>query len=403
MTKTIQTTEPGTHNDEKSEREAIKQAFVKNSLDVIMDGVKERYPELSESKIKEIRKVTETQTSETIAKAYLQANIDKAVVEDDVKQAFNDINESEQETLNEIVNEEETSINQQLATHLIDVMCNLVDQTVSTAVRGVETEKVKKEKDTHEDEIRNHLRGFSRTIPSFIMAYGSDVDCINQHGPLTLENFDKFVDNDVFKEVTGINLAQFRLLRDGGDYTDAEGDIQHFDGHVFDELVFNDSITKFLDLKQKLANYFDDHQVEDIFDYIPLQKTNQKFTPKHMVSYMVDQLEVNNPGCFDDPNKTFIDIYMKSGLFITEIVKRLYRSEEMKALYPDPHDRLKHIFEYQVYGLAPTEIIYRIAMSFIFGSELTKDINTKHIVCFDAQPYAENGTLESKLDEIFNE
>ena len=38
---------------------------------------------------------------------------------------------------------------------------------------------------------------------------------------------------------------------------------------------------------------------------------------------MVDELEENVPGCFDDPENTFADLYMKSGLYITEIVKRL--------------------------------------------------------------------------------
>ena len=75
------------------------------------------------------------------------------------------------------------------------------------------------------------------------------------------------------------------------------------------------------------------------------------------------------------PDKTFIDLYMKSGLYITEIVKRLYQSDEMKKQFPDNKERLKHIFEKQVYGLAPTEIIYKIATSYILGfDEDTKDI-----------------------------
>lgn len=58
------------------------------------------------------------------------------------------------------------------------------------------------------------------------------------------------------------------------------------------------------------------------FDYIPPQKTNQIFTPKWVVKKMVDALEQENPGCFDQSDKTFIDLYMKSGLYITEIVKQ---------------------------------------------------------------------------------
>ena len=37
---------------------------------------------------------------------------------------------------------------------------------------------------------------------------------------------------------------------------------------------------EFLNLKVKLADYFDESRTEDIFDYIPPQKTNQIFTPK---------------------------------------------------------------------------------------------------------------------------
>ena len=49
---------------------------------------------------------------------------------------------------------------------------------------------------------------------------------------------------------------------------------------------------------------------------------------------MVDLLEQENPGCFDDPGKTFLDPYMKSGLYITEIVKRLLPQREDAASLP---------------------------------------------------------------------
>ena len=116
---------------------------------------------------------------------------------------------------------------------------------------------------------------------------------------------------------------------------------------------------------------------------------------------MVDMLEQENPNCFDDPNKTFIDLYMKSGLYITEIVKRLYNSDKIKAMYPDNKERLKHIFEKQVYGLAPTEIIYKIASNFILGFADGKNI--KHnLKQFDSLPAAKNGTLGKDLDKLFN-
>lgn len=92
---------------------------------------------------------------------------------------------------------------------------------------------------------------------------------------------------------------------------------------------------------------------------------------------------------------------MKSGLYITEIVKRLYQSEKIKAVYPDRSDRLKHIFEKQVYGLAPTEIIYRIATSYILGFDINVAVEKYNFRKADALPYAKEGNLQKLLDELF--
>nr|DAZ69570.1 MAG TPA: hypothetical protein [Caudoviricetes sp.] len=88
---------------------------------------------------------------------------------------------------------------------------------------------------------------------------------------------------------------------------------------------------------------------------------------------------------------------MKSGMFITEIVKRLYQSQNMKKLFPDDKERLTHIFEKQVYGLAPTEIIYRIAISYILGfsNDSIRNHNFRQV---DALEYAKSGTLQQKID-----
>lgn len=208
----------------------------------------------------------------------------------------------------------------------------------------------------------------------------------------------------MFLEVTGITEDDFRSLRDGGDYVDPEtGETRHFEGNLFDEVVFNDSIEEFWQKKQQLANYFDESQDEDIFDYIPPQKTNQIFTPKWVVSMMVDQLEENNPGCFDDPNKTFADLYMKSGLYITEIVKRLYRSEGLKAAFPDGKERIRHILQKQVYGMAPTRIIYLIATNYILGFDDELQKSDHNFVQADAAEAAKQGTLAELVDAYFGE
>lgn len=262
------------------------------------------------------------------------------------------------------------------------------------AVAEAQRMEAEQKKREIEDTVRAHLRGFTRTIPSFVMAYGDR--------NLTLRNFDDYTEDDVFHEVTGITEKDFRFLRDGGDYVDEEtGETKHFGGHMFDETVFNDSIQEFLNRKEQLANYFDDSQSEDIFDYIPPQKTNQIFTPRWVVEKMVDELEQENPGCFDDPDATFADLYMKSGMYIAEIVKRLYRSERMKELFPDGKQRIRHIFERQVYGMAPTRIIYLIATNYILGFNDRLKSTGAHFVQADAAQAAKDGTLQQLVDEKF--
>lgn len=271
-----------------------------------------------------------------------------------------------------------------------------IEEKPKEVIEQMERHKAEQEKRTVEEEVRAHLRGFSRTIPSFIMAYGD--------GDLTLANFDDYTEDDVFLEVTGITEDDFRFLRDGGEYQDPEtGETTWFEGHLFDEVVFNDSVEEFWKKKQQLADYFDESQEEDIFDYIPPQKTNQIFTPKWVVSMMVDQLEENNPGCFDDPTKKFADLYMKSGLYITEIVKRLYRSEGLKATYPDERERIRHILQEQVFGMAPTRIIYLIATNYILGFDEELKHSIHNFVEADAAEASKLGTLDALVEQHFGQ
>ncbi|MEG0050068.1 MAG: restriction endonuclease, partial [Clostridia bacterium] len=58
-------------------------------------------------------------------------------------------------------------------------------------------------------------------------------------------------------------------------------------------------------------------------------------------------------------------------------------------------------FAKQVYGLAPTEIIYQIAIAYILGFAENTGIEKNNLRMLDALPYAKDGTLASKLDEVF--
>lgn len=273
----------------------------------------------------------------------------------------------------------------------------LVRGAGETIVREVETAKKEARKQTIEGSIRDHLRGFSRTIPSFLMAYGDE--------GTTLATFDQIIPADVFQEVTGVTADQFRLLRDGGDVVDpGTGEAAYFAGQLFDPVVFDDSVREFIGLRSKLANYFDGSLEEDIFDYVPPQKTNQIFTPRNVVVQMVDLLEEENPGCFDDPEHTFADLYMKSGLYVAEIIKRLYSNEKMMLQFPDDRARLDHILECQVFGIAPTEIIYQIATHYILGynNEVGGDC-AANFVKADSAELAKEGRLSEFVERAFGE
>ncbi len=375
----------------------FKEKFKEETVKGIIDIAKEKYQgNIKASDAKSLEKGLSGQFERTAEKVYNSYQIEQKIAENDRLAAMRSRHETGKTEME--IEEEFEQKKQDLQANLQDQLSSAVKTFIETStqdvVETVEKKIKEREKTGIEDSVRDHLRGFSRTIPSFLMAYGDDT--------VTLATFDDIVPNPVFLEVTSITLDQFRFLRDGGKYKDAEtGEEKEFAGNLFDPVVFDDSVKEFLRLKKKLSDYFDEKSIEDIFDYIPPQKTNQIFTPKTMVKKMVDMLEAENPGCFDDPDKTFIDLYMKSGLYITEIVKRLYQSEHMKAQFPDSKERLRHIFEKQVYGLAPTEIIYQIALSYILGfNEDTKDI--KHnFRQLDALPYAKEGTLQEKLDELF--
>lgn len=295
-----------------------------------------------------------------------------------------------QEQKLQIVEKTREQIDRQLPT--------LFSGCVEVASNAVVQQETEDKKQAAEEQVRDHLRGFARTIPSFLMAYGTD--------ETTLENFEREIPEQVFLDVTSISKHEFILLRDGGEITNPKnGEKEYFKGNLFDRVVFNDSVKEFLTLQKKLANYFDPKTTEDIFDYIPAQKNNQIFTPKRVVKEMVDLLEKENPGCFDDPQKTFADLYMKSGLYIAEIVKRLYNSKGLKRTFPDSKERLRHIFTKQVFGLAPTEIIYKITTNYILGfdSSMRLTESNHHFRLADALPAAHEGRLQDLVDKIFSE
>lgn len=363
----------------------------------LLEAASQKYgTDLSASSRKKLESRLKTSVTAQTDKLCAEYAIQSKVLETERHKFLETSDASEEAYINEAYDKLQEEAKDKLKSALKEAADALTQTAAHEVVTVVETQQKEDEKLSFEQKMKEKIRGFSRTFPAFLMAYGND--------DVTFETFDAIIPDAVFQEVTGISLSDFHLLRDGGAWLDPEtGREEYFEGNIFDTVVFNDAIKEFLSLKQKLSNYFDENSTEDIFDYIPPQKTNQIYTPKHVVAQMVDLLEEENPGVFDLPNITFIDLYMKSGLYITEIVKRLYRSPEMKRLFPDSAERLKHIFTKQVYGLAPTEIIYRIATNYIFGFDSDVRISKNNFRMINALEYAKSGTLKEKLCQLFEQ
>ncbi len=397
-----------TPNPRRDELKELCETFSKPISDTLIDSARERYGgDLRKSTQNQLERKIRERTDAVVKREYGSYEVRAGLLDQEQKGKLRVAQESGA-SMNEITQIEKDYADRRHQEHQ-DMLKNIqsqlhseetVKKAAETIVETLETEKRKARKDSIEGSVRDHLRGFSRTIPAFLMAYGDE--------GATLANFDALVPEDVFWEVTvnpqngqGVTLDQFRLLRDGGDYTTEAGEKRHFDGHLFDEVVFNDAVQEFMKRRADLANYFEPDHKGDIFDYIPPQRTNQIFTPKKVVRDMVDRLERENPGCFDDPDATFADLYMKSGMYITEIVTRLYQSTRMKALFPDDAERLNHIFAGQVYGCAPTEIIYRICLRYILGFSDAMHIEKNNIRLCDTLEFAKNGTMEREMRKLF--
>ena len=365
--------------EEAKKREVAHNAYIEERIDnakKVVTTALDKSPNTIYNKAK-IEKDVVSGLKEKLTESQINYDIECAKRKEDYDKAMSQANSKEE--MKELTAKKAQEDADAELDHLFEMKTienNFNKSIVSDTIKeSKETLQEKENKKAENEFAYPKLRAFSRAIPSFLMAYGDS--------NTTCKTLARVINSEMFKEMTGIDLADY---------------VYFIDKEYFNEAVFNSSIKEFLNLKDKLSNYFEDTD-EDIFDYIPPQKTNQIFTPKKVVKEMVDFLEQNDPGCFDDPNHTFIDPYMKSGLYIAEIVKRLFNNEKIKEAYPDDQERLKHIFEVQVYGLAPTEILYKITTNFIFGFDKNNTFNRDHFKMLDANKYI--GNLEEKLDEIF--
>ena len=111
----------------------------------------------------------------------------------------------------------------------------------------------------------------------------------------------------------------------------------------------------------------------DVLSCIANLSNDEVFTPPEVANAMLDMLPQE---LFLDPNTTFLDPAAKSGVFLREIAKRLLVG--LEDVFPDLQERIDHIFQKQLFGIAITEITSLLARRSVYCS---KTANGNYSVC----------------------
>lgn len=107
----------------------------------------------------------------------------------------------------------------------------------------------------------------------------------------------------------------------------------------------------------------------DVLNCLANLSNDEVFTPPEVVSTMLDMLPQD---LFSDPNTKFLDPVSKSGVFLREIAKRLIRG--LENVYPNLESRIDHIFQYQLYGIAITELTALMSRRSLYCSKYPNSI-----------------------------
>ena len=111
----------------------------------------------------------------------------------------------------------------------------------------------------------------------------------------------------------------------------------------------------------------------DVLTCLANLSNDEVFTPPHLANDILDMLPQE---LFENPNTTFLDPCVKSGVFLREITKRLIKGLEKEI--PDLQKRLNHIFTKQLYGIAITELTSLLSRRSLYCS---KTADGEYSVC----------------------
>lgn len=107
----------------------------------------------------------------------------------------------------------------------------------------------------------------------------------------------------------------------------------------------------------------------DVLSCIANLSNDEVFTPPKVANVMLDMLPQE---LFADPNTTFLDPACKSGVFLREIAKRLLVG--LEGAIPDLQERIDHIFQKQLFGMAITELTSLLSRRSLYCSKYPNSI-----------------------------
>ena len=107
----------------------------------------------------------------------------------------------------------------------------------------------------------------------------------------------------------------------------------------------------------------------DVLSCLANLSNDEVFTPPEVVNQMLDKLPQE---LFSNPDTTFLDPATKSGVFLREIAKRLMKGLEKQI--PDLQERVDHIYQKQLYGIAITEMTSLLTRRSIYCSKYPNSV-----------------------------
>ncbi len=199
-------------------------------------------------------------------------------------------------------------------------------------VNNCATQNARKHRKRAENNYHDKLRGFTRTIPALLHAYG--------RSDLTFTDLTEITPDRGFENITGITKNEFKILINEG---------------YFEQVNCTLALQEFMRREDDLSGYFLSNSQQNIFDFIPSHQNNHVFTPRSTVKLMIERIKQQNPMIFHSSRTRFFDPSSKSGLFLAEVVKELLQNIHHE--FASEHDCLIHILTHQVYAWSPSSFL----------------------------------------------